>query len=547
MRADGMTGYRSFRLLANMLAEAGYPTLRFDYPDTGDSRDLAGSDHWVEWQRSIHNAANWMREHCSARRVVLIGLRFGALLAATVAEQRADIAGLVLLAPVLRGRSFIRELSTESSFRGDVARNADGLSIHELRLSGHAVRQIQQVDLRKAVLARGCPVAVYAQIRSPVLSDCVSAWTRGGAEVTCGDFAGFEPLLRPAHLMHEPSANVSRVVTWLRQAVPLGPVPRRDARVPARAEIRQASYVETPVRFGANGDLFGVLCRPPNAVHDGMAIIIVNSSGNPHQGLARVNVDLARRLAAEGFASLRMDFAGLGDSVAPGDPETHVFETDRCADVAAAIDELENLGYRRFAIQGLCSGAYHAFHAAVADPRVGILLLVNMPLFRWRNGDAIEFLSHVLESPVNLLLQLRQKDVWMRLLRQGSSALRTRLAMQLTWVTERVTALARRHASRLGFGPPPTFAQECVRRLAQRTRTLFLFSEGDAGIAALDREFGTRRPPPGTELRVVPGLDHALTDGDMRRIVVEYMAEFLTRDARRSTLSPSLETAIPGG
>jgi pimeloyl-ACP methyl ester carboxylesterase len=547
LRHDAMTGYRPFRLLADALAESGYPTLRFDYPGTGDSGDIGEAEHWAEWQKSIHTAADWLREHSGASRIVLVGLRIGATLAAVVAEQRIDVAGLVLIAPVLRGRTYIRELITEAAMGGHgTAPSAEnGIAVHELCFSAETVRLIQQVELRKVELARGCRVAVYSQSPSPVLSECVGSWVRRGADVACADFAGLEPMLRPAHMSHEPSANVGRVVDWLREAIPTGPPPSQQARVPERPEIKDNVWVETPLRFGTTGNLYGVLCRPTAREEAGLAVVIVNSSGNPHQGLARVNVDLARQLAAEGFASLRIDFAGLGDSIAPGDAETHVLEADRRADVAAAIDALEGLGYRRFAVQGLCSGAYHAFHAGLADPRISVLLLVNLPLFQWRVGDAIEFLSHIQGNPVGLLLQLRQRDVWNRLFQQGSIGLRARAAMLGVWFFEKLKTFGRRQAMLLGFGPPPTFAQASTNRLAQRARTLFLFSEGDGGIAALAQEFGAKRAPPGAEVRIIPGVDHALTLKHLRGGVFDHLIGFLNQDAVPTAESHAWERLSP--
>jgi pimeloyl-ACP methyl ester carboxylesterase len=473
---------------------------------------------------------------------VLCGLRIGATLATLVASQRSDIAGLVLLAPVLRGRSFIRELRTEAAVRGGrpgvEAGREDALAIDELVLTGETVSLLQRVDLRTVELGRDRKVAVFAQSPSPVLSDCVAAWTSGGADVICEDFSGLEPMLRGAHLSHEPSAETHRILDWVRCKIPVGPPPRRHARAPERAEIRTVSYIETPLRFGLNGEMFGILCRPATDFEEGFVIVIVNSGGNPHQGVARSNVDLARKFAAHGFASLRMDFTGLGDSVAPEDPETHVFETDRRAEVATAIDELENLGYRRFAIHGLCSGAYHAFHAAVTDPRLEAVLLVNIPLLQWRNGDAIEFLSQIQEGPIKLALQLRQRTAWLRLLEQGLPGLRTRLTMQGAIIARKFDEFTRRV---LGFDAPTTVLQENFRRLSRHARTLCLFGEGDLGIKSVGRELERNNIAQGFEVRIVSGLDHALTKSAMRGIVVKHMVEFLKSDARSEMKSPMLE------
>src|SRR5271154_6978 len=97
LTTDGVTGHRSLRLLGDALAADGYPTLRFDYPGTGDSCDFCAADPWTTWQQSIQIAADWLRQHSGAQRIVLCGLRFGAMLAASVAEVRNDVAGLILL------------------------------------------------------------------------------------------------------------------------------------------------------------------------------------------------------------------------------------------------------------------------------------------------------------------------------------------------------------------------------------------------------------------------------------------------------------------
>ncbi|HYP63043.1 MAG TPA: hypothetical protein VEQ16_04110, partial [Acidocella sp.] len=57
---DFSNGYRPFRLLAARLAEAGYATLRFDYPGTGDSAEPGSANLWAAWQESITKAASWL-------------------------------------------------------------------------------------------------------------------------------------------------------------------------------------------------------------------------------------------------------------------------------------------------------------------------------------------------------------------------------------------------------------------------------------------------------------------------------------------------------
>ena len=110
-----------------------------------------------------------------------------------------------------------------------------------------------------------------------------------------------------------------------------------------------------------------MLCRPEKHTSE-TAVIIGNTGHRPHYGIARFGTEFARQLASAGIASLRIDFAGLGDSIGPNGKEnvlSHMLETDRTGDFSAAIDALEQLGYRSFIAHGLCAGAYHAFHAAL--------------------------------------------------------------------------------------------------------------------------------------------------------------------------------------
>jgi pimeloyl-ACP methyl ester carboxylesterase len=524
LKSDALTGYRSFRLLANALAKEGYPTLRFDYPGTGDSCDPDAAEHWTAWRQSIHSAVDWLRHHTGADQVALCGLRFGATLAAVVTAERIDVPGLILLAPVLRGRSYIRQLRMEAHNQPSTAPDKASLVSHELRLSAETVRLISQVDLRRVVLAQGCRLAVYYQAMSPVLAECMECWRSRGTEVACNDFAGLEPLLRPSPWIHEASADVSRIVAWMRASVRADSAPPRVLSMTRGAELRPSGCIETPLQFGVDGNLFGMLCRPAGQTAADLAVIMGNSAGDPHYGGARASVNLARWLGAEGITSLRIDFAGLGDSVASDDVETHVLETDRRSDISASIDALEALGHRRFAAYGLCTGAFHAFHSALTDSRISALLLVNPPLFQWHTSQRIEFLSYSALTMSQFLQRLRPSTIR----RIGLAGLRARFPMVRASLVSNAAAALRRLAKPLGFATPKSFTQASIERLSQRVRMLFLFSEGDEGIAVLDREFGQGAMPQGVSVQIVPRLDHALTGRDMQRIAAEHFVAFLS-------------------
>jgi pimeloyl-ACP methyl ester carboxylesterase len=484
---DASTAHRSFRLLADRLSAEGYPTLRFDYPGTGDSCEIATTDSWTAWQDEVRLAADWLRTNTNVQRIVLIGLRGGATLATLTAAARDDVAGLVLLEPVLRGKSYVAQLTVEARLRSKgVADTSDSLDLDGLPLTRETLDRMTQVDLRQVTLSSVRAISVFSRAPGALLSTCTEAWQNQGASVACSDFDGLEALLRPTHFADEPLADFTQLLSWLTTAVPA-----QSTTLPFTTKsheatpLRPVGCVETPLRFGDNDALVGMLCEPQDAKTN-FAVVIGNTGGDPHHGFARFSVELARSLAAEGIASLRFDFAGLGDSSNASDngaeDVTHAFEVDRSADFAAAITKLQQLGFQRFAVKGLCSGAYHAFHAAVTDERVDTLLLVNLPWFSLR-----------LDRP-----------------------------------------------------RPASFTRRAMTTLSEReVKTLMLYSEGDAGLKPLEAHFGADAAGlaefPGAETSTVAGIDHDLTGSAMRQLVAQRLIDFLQnrRPSRQSIHSES--------
>ena len=387
------------------------------------------------------------------------------------------------------------------------APTADGsVEAGRIRFAPDVVQTINLVELRKIALAPPLQIACFAQ--GMVASDCESKWRAAGIAVSSFDFTGLEPMLRPTFTNHEPPAEIGRVVAWLCQALPEPSYIRHDHPMPDFVEIRSDTFVETPVWFGP---LFGMLCRPRPMSR--VAVVIGNSSGDPHCG--DTTTDLARHLAAGGVASLRFDFQGIGDSALIDGHTSHIFEVERTGDYAAAIDFLEQQGYRQFGVYGLCSGAYHAYVAAVNEPRVNYGLFVNLPFFHWVRGFPVEDLVLDVRKPTYFLDRIGTRAFWLYLfykITHGEMHLRQRLA----WLRQLLKPRRRRRA---------VVTDE---DLARRVKMLFIVCEGDISVDVLKQEFGNP-PPPGKTIELVPGLNHAMTGAMMRRMVASRFLCFLER------------------
>ena len=125
---------------------------------------------------------------------------------------------------------------------------------------------------------------------------------------------------------------------------------------------------ETVFSDGKPTPLNGVLSRTP-LTNPKQALIILNSGLLHHVGSCLLSVRLARAAASEGWLVLRADPSGIGDSPARKSDLDH--EKQATADTLELVQAMKaQHGVTDVVLSGLCSGAFAAFEAAVADEAV---------------------------------------------------------------------------------------------------------------------------------------------------------------------------------
>ena len=154
---------------------------------------------------------------------------------------------------------------------------------------------------------------------------------------------------------------------------------------------------ESILKFGPNKSLIGILSEPDSErLIEGSPIAVILNAGIVHRiGPFRLHVHLARELTERGFRVLRLDLSGLGDSRL----RTGKLSADERAklDVEDAFNALTaKTGVDRFALIGLCAGAYNRHRVSVADERVVGAVFMDGIVFRtigFYLRDCLRFLS----------------------------------------------------------------------------------------------------------------------------------------------------------
>lgn len=171
------------------------------------------------------------------------------------------------------------------------------------------------------------------------------------------------------------------------------------------------TYSEEALCFPCAGEtLLGVLARPSQPAALGVLIIV----GGPQYraGSHRQFVQLARAFAAGGFATLRFDCRGMGDS--GGEPAGFENLDD---DITAAMLALQDTQptLRRIVLCGLCDGASAALmfvQRRAPDARLAGLCLFN-PWVRTTEGEATTRVRHY------YLERLGSAEFWRKLVAGG--------------------------------------------------------------------------------------------------------------------------------
>lgn len=401
---------RSMRAAAALIARAGHSVARLTLPGTADGAGGPRDGDLVhQWVDAVGTAAAWLRERTAASRCVVFGIGLGGMLAYLAAREHRAIDDLALWAVPDRGRTLLREgksLSQVIAADFPEDRGRDTAAEGDLELIGYLMSAETQAALSALQLSSlalpDCHrrrVLMLSRGASPVDQRLLGSLERQGAQVTVVRTSDYYALMVKPEQSQTPKATAAHVLDWLAQAPPVAestPAPRRR-RTPQVREARElevaGGVVESPIGCpGSHGEVFGILSRDSSAGPATLALLLLSSGALPHTGPNRAWVEVARRWAARGIPTVRLDLPGIGEA-GGNDPELvtdeSTYESWRVDDVRSVLNQLQAAGISdRFVLGGLCSGANTSLQGALADPRVSGALLINLFLVTW-SGELI--------------------------------------------------------------------------------------------------------------------------------------------------------------
>jgi len=383
---EDVCSYRPLRFLGRTLAANGIPALRFDLPGMGDSSGGALDQGLLEaWIQSVNDAATELRAATGVQEVAVVGIRMGAMLAVSAAARGANIQDLVLWGPSATGRAMLREM------RAFGAMERLGFQIGGFLITTETQRALESFALSALPAMGNRRILFLSRDNLPADVKLIQSLEASGATVETAIGTGYAAMMEGI-----PPSGINLAITeFFTKTLPHNPdapeggLSRLLEERPAKAVVASEGtpVSETVYRINrSSGAMFGILAEPEAKHHPTeWCILFLNPGPVRHTGPNRMWVEAARRWAAQGIVSLRMDLLGIGES----DGESlltvdELYRVEMLEQVEAAMDSLRSrLGVQRFAVIGLCSGAFLAFQGAIRIPDIRTAILLNPRAFFW--------------------------------------------------------------------------------------------------------------------------------------------------------------------
>lgn len=379
---EGLSAARNLRGWARALAASGHPVLRYAPPGSGDSEGVPAEQDLRSWVDALTDVATQLRAATGCASLAVIGLGLGGLATLQAVSDGLEVDQLVLWATPRSGRLWLREVKAFAALAQDPGYADDGrpprpaeevttpdgtLWVHGFPLSMQAQAQLTQLDTTALQLGRVRRALLLGRGTLPVDKRLAASLTESVGEVTTSAGPGYDELTVEPRLSLPPQQVVRQVSAWLQDTTAAPP------------PVTALTWVTPPGERAL--DLGGFPAVLHAAEGSPVTAVFLTSGAVPRCGPHQLWTDTARRWAAKGISSLRVDLQDVGEGpgadVFPHGPEGSYHASYR-EQVREVLEAAVRAGLpARFVLVGMCSGAYWAIDAAVDDERVAAVASLN--------------------------------------------------------------------------------------------------------------------------------------------------------------------------
>jgi pimeloyl-ACP methyl ester carboxylesterase len=529
--------HRTIRHLSDHLASQGHATIRFDYHGTGDSSsDLFAPKRIETFLQNIDSVINCLKKHTGVNNICLIGLRFGASLAAHFCSK-TSIDKLILWSCYTKGRTYIREtkaLEKLASHSKDTDKNF--IDSGGFIVTSETEKALSQINLFKQPFLVNEKILIIERDDMQVSDKLLHLIQEKNINVEKYQMSGYLDMMAEPHETKIPFATLSTISRWIsenespeKQTI----TEKQEHWFKQLTSIKQGSILEE-ICLQQDSNLMGILSSPDIEQHHKLnkPLIILANSGSVHRvGPNRVYVKLARAAAAAGFSVLRFDLSNLGDSVV-GNPsnENHPYPVHSTQDIATTITYMKkHFGYQNFVIAGLCSGAYSVFHAGLRLPlsnNIKEVIMINLlTIYRPLDTAGIPTLSYQVEKDTQHYQQsVFSAKKWKKLFSGKVDLLNlTSFAVQKLFKT--VSLQLGLIGEVMGLQGSSRLAQDLKNYTERGIKINFFISSKDPGKRILmshAKSFFNKQSNPDTlNITDIPDSDHTFSEHSCRQLFVE--------------------------
>src|SRR5579862_9524692 len=228
---EAICAHRSIKSFADAAATIGVPALRFDYTGTGNSQDApAKAEQLSLWVDDVLAAGNELRRRTGVARIAMLGIRLGALLALLAAAEPKSVDALILIAPVISGQRYLRELRrvqlaapkfavvAPSSSSGDEQREGElgSFEVSGFAMSSATIGRLARTDLSALDRAPAPRMLLIDRDDLPSVKGWSESLARLGADIDYEALGGIVQLVWTApQYSATPRAMIARTRQWL--------------------------------------------------------------------------------------------------------------------------------------------------------------------------------------------------------------------------------------------------------------------------------------------------------------------------------------------